>query len=66
MNLKFVVVYENISEPKFNIGHCRVKIKVTLGFQKFPHLQQLKFATCSRGIFKYAWSIYNCKNIVKL
>ena len=41
MNLKFVVVYENISEPKFNTGHCRVKIKVTYNNSNLPHVPQV-------------------------
>ena len=34
-----VVVYENSSD-EFNIEHNRVKVKVTVGLQKLPHLPQ--------------------------
>ena len=32
---KYDVAYENNSD-KFNNGHCRIKVKVTGGLQKFP------------------------------
>ena len=41
MKLKYIVVYENSSD-KFDIEHHRIKVKVTLGLQKFPHLPQYK------------------------
>ena len=34
MKLEYLVVYENISD-KFNIGHCRTKVKVTVRLQNF-------------------------------
>ena len=35
MKFKYDVAYENNSD-KFNNGHCRIKVKVTGGLQKFP------------------------------
>ena len=34
MKLEYIVVYENISD-EFNIEHHRIKVKVTVGLQKF-------------------------------
>ena len=34
MKLEYIVVYENSSD-EFNIEHCRIKVKVTIGAQKF-------------------------------
>ena len=34
MKLEYIVVYENSSE-KFDIVHHRIKVKVTVGLQKF-------------------------------
>ena len=33
-NLEYIVVYENCSD-KFDIEHCRIKVKVTVGLQNF-------------------------------
>ena len=35
MKLEYIVVYENNSD-KFDIEHCRIKVKVTVGLQMFP------------------------------
>ena len=43
MKLDYIVVYENISD-KFDIGHCRTKVKVTGDFKSFLHLQQYKLS----------------------
>ena len=34
MKLEYIIVYENSSD-EFNIEHCRIKVKVTVGVQKF-------------------------------
>ena len=34
MKLEYIVVYEN-SLDEFDIEHCRIKVKVTVGIQKF-------------------------------
>ena len=34
MKLEYIVVYENISD-KFDIGHCRTKVKVTARLRNF-------------------------------
>ena len=34
MKLEYNLVYENSSD-EFNIEHCRIKVKVTVSFQKF-------------------------------
>ena len=34
MKLEYIVVYEN-SSKEFDIEHCRIKVKVTVGIQKF-------------------------------
>ena len=34
MKLEYIVVYKNISD-EFNIEHHRIKVKVTVGLQKF-------------------------------
>ena len=34
MKLKYIVVYEN-SLDEFDIEHCRIKVKVTVGVQTF-------------------------------
>ena len=36
--LEYIVVYENSSD-EFNIELCRIKVKVTVGLQKFSPLQ---------------------------
>ena len=43
MKLEYVVVYEKSSE-EFGIEHCRIKVKVTVGVYKFPHLPQYKLS----------------------
>ena len=40
--LEYTVVYENSSD-EFDIELHRIKVKVTVGLQKFPHLPQYKF-----------------------
>ena len=39
MNFECIVEYENSSD-KFDIGHFRIKVKASVGFQKFPYLPQ--------------------------
>ena len=45
MTLVYTVLYENISD-KFDNGHSRVKVEVTVGLLKFhlPHLLQYKLS----------------------
>ena len=45
MKLEYIVAYENTSD-KFDIEHCRieVKVKVTVGLQRVPHLPQYKLS----------------------
>ena len=45
---EYIIVYENISE-KFDIGHCRTKVKVTVRlffsiYHIFLHLPQFKLS----------------------
>ena len=35
-NIKYIVVFENNS-VKFDTGHCRTKVKVTMGLYKYCH-----------------------------
>ena len=39
--LEYIVAYENSSD-EFDIGLHRIKVKVTVGVQNFPHLPQYK------------------------
>ena len=39
--MEYIVVYESSLE-KFYIEHCRINVKITAGFQKFPLLAQYK------------------------
>ena len=41
MKFEYFVVYENSSD-EFDIEHHRIKVKVTVGLQSFPHLPQYK------------------------
>ena len=41
MKFEYMVVYKNSSD-EFDIEHHRIKVKVTVGLQKFPHLPQYK------------------------
>ena len=43
MKLEYIEVYENSSD-EFDIEHCRIKVTVTVGVQKFPHLPQYKLS----------------------
>ena len=45
MKLEYIVVYENSSD-EFDIEHCRIKVKVTVGqgHCSFPHLPQYKLS----------------------
>ena len=43
MKLENTVVYENTLD-KFDIEHCQIKVEVTVGLQKFPHLPQYKLS----------------------
>ena len=39
---KYILVYENISD-KFDNGHCRIKVKVTVGiFSSFITMQTIR------------------------
>ena len=38
MKLEYIVVYEKSSD-EFDIEHCRIKVKVTVGFQVFPNYE---------------------------
>ena len=38
MKLEYIVVYEKSSD-EFDIDHCRIKVKVTVGFQVFPNYE---------------------------
>ena len=38
IKLEYIVVYEKSSD-EFDIEHCRIKVKVTVGFQVFPNYQ---------------------------
>ena len=40
MKLEYIVLYEN-SSNELDIELCRIKVKVTVGLQKFPHCQVL-------------------------
>ena len=40
---EYIVVYENSSD-EFDIELHRIKVKVTVGVQKFPHLPQYKLS----------------------
>ena len=50
MKLEYIVVYENSSD-EFDIEHRRIKVKVTVGLQKFPHLPQYKLS----GSITHTW-----------
>ena len=41
MKFKYIVVYENSSD-QFDIELCQIKVKVTVGVQKFSPLPQYK------------------------
>ena len=41
MKLEYTIVYENSSD-EFDIEHCRIKVNVTVGVPKFPHLPQYR------------------------
>ena len=43
MKLEYIVVYDN-SSYEFDIENHRIKVKVTVGLQKFPHLPQNKLS----------------------
>ena len=43
MKSDYIVVCENSSD-EFDIEHCQIKVKVTIGVQKFPHLPQYKLS----------------------
>ena len=43
MKLEYIVAYENSSD-EFDIEHHRIKVKVTVGLQMFPHLPQYKLS----------------------
>ena len=42
MKLEYIVFVNSLD--KFDIEHCRNKVKVTVGLQKFPHLPQYKLS----------------------
>ena len=41
--MEYIVVYENSSD-EFDIELSRMKVKVTVGVQNFPHLPQYKLS----------------------
>ena len=41
IKFKYFVAYENNSD-KLDIMHCRIKVKVIAGVQRYPHLPQYK------------------------
>ena len=41
MKLEYIVVYENSSD-EFDIEHCRIKVKVTVGVQMFTTIQTVR------------------------
>ena len=41
--LEYIVEYQNSSD-EFDIELCRIKVKVTVGIQNFPHLPQYKLS----------------------
>ena len=41
MKLEYIAVYEN-SLDEFDIEHCRIKVKVTVGVQKFSPLTRIQ------------------------
>ena len=41
LKLEHIVVYENSSD-EFDIGHCPIKVKVTLKFSPFTTIQTVK------------------------
>ena len=43
MKFEYIVVYENSSE-EFDNEHQWIKVNVTVGLQKFPHLPQYKLS----------------------
>ena len=43
MKSEYIVVYENSSD-EFDIELHRIKVKVTVGVQNFPHLPQYKLS----------------------
>ena len=43
MKLEYIVVYEN-SWEEFDMEHHRIKVKVTVGLQMYPHLPQYKLS----------------------
>ena len=42
---EYINIYENNAD-NFSIGHCQVKVKVTVGLQKFPHLPIYRDVNC--------------------
>ena len=61
MKLENIVVYEN-SLDRFNIEHCRIKIKVTVGLQKFSPFTTIQTVTSYNSTLaqarKFISSIY--------
>ena len=57
MKLEHIVIYENISD-KFDIGHCRTKVKVTTDFEIFLHLPQYKLSGPISQLWYKLGSIY--------
>ena len=41
MKFEYIVVYENYSD-EFDIEHCQIKVKVTVGLHRIPHKPQYK------------------------
>ena len=63
MQLEYIVIYEKSSD-EFDIEHCRIKVKVTVGFQVFPNYQlsgpttQLWYKLASMYVYLILYKIY--------
>ena len=57
MKLDYVVVHEN-SSNEFDIEHHRIKVKVTVGLQKFPHLPLYKLSGPMTQLWYKQGSLY--------
>ena len=57
MKLEHIVVYENSSD-EFDIELHRIKVKVTVGLQKFSHLPQYKLSGPITQLWYKVGSLY--------
>ena len=53
MKFGYIVVYENSSD-KFNIEHCWIKVKVTVGLQKFYPFTTIQTVMSTNSILTQA------------